>query len=406
MWWLGAWVGLLGCSASQDANRKFAGKEAAGVSVLEVQRPAGPDGQRVIRVATFNTALSRPESGELAGALSRSWDDKAKLVAEVIQRVRPDVVLLQEFDYDASGQSVHDFMANYLAVSRNGAEPIAYEHFYMPEVNTGVPVLDKVGRPMDVDGDGEVGGPGDAHGWGNYPGHYGMVVLSRWPMREYAEWGRIAWPRADLAVPRERVVGHGVTVRPSDFRLSSKCHTAIKLFVETDSDGAWSPLMVVMAHPTPPVFDGPEDRNGFRNYDELTLLISIAEAMRGASPFVVMGDLNADPNDGESRPGAMRRVLETPALQDVEPGSVGGVRWSAEQGGVNASHQTDARLDTADWNDETGPGNLRVDYVLPSVDLEVVGSGVFWPGPGDRWVYLNEASDHRLVWVDVVLPAE
>ena len=29
------------------------------------------------------------------------------------------------------------------------------------------------------------------------------------------------------------------------------------------------------------------------------------------------------------------------------------------------------------------PGNMRVDYVLPSAGLTVTGAGVFWPAPGE-----------------------
>ena len=50
-------------------------------------------------------------------------------------------------------------------------------------------------------------------------------------------------------------------------------------------------------------------------------------------------------------------------------------------------------------------GNLRVDYVLPSAGLKVTGAGVFWPVEGEPGAALIDASDHRLVWVDVVLPA-
>ena len=52
-----------------------------------------------------------------------------------------------------------------------------------------------------------------------------------------------------------------------------------------------------------------------------------------------------------------------------------------------------------------GPGNLRVDYVLPSATLAVSGAGVFWPAPGDPAAGVAAtASRHRLVWVDIVLP--
>lgn len=56
---------------------------------------------------------------------------------------------------------------------------------------------------------------------------------------------------------------------------------------------------------------------------------------------------------------------------------------------------------------------LRLDYVLPSRDLTVVGSGVFWPAsgePGREWLAdaadierAEYSSDHRLVWVDLQL---
>ena len=62
------------------------------------------------------------------------------------------------------------------------------------------------------------------------------------------------------------------------------------------------------------------------------------------------------------------------------------------------------RFDTADFDDEA-PGNLRVDYVLPSAGLEIAGAGVFWPIEGEPGAALIDASDHRLVWVDVTLPA-
>ena len=48
---------------------------------------------------------------------------------------------------------------------------------------------------------------------------------------------------------------------------------------------------------------------------------------------------------------------------------------------------------------------IRVDYLLPSTDLEVTGGGVFWPAPeedpeGHAWA--EAASDHRLVWLDLI----
>ncbi|MEM9139888.1 MAG: endonuclease/exonuclease/phosphatase family protein, partial [Pseudomonadota bacterium] len=69
--------------------------------------------------------------------------------------------------------------------------------------------------------------------------------------------------------------------------------------------------------------------------------------------------------------------------------------------------------DTADWPEANGPGNLRVDYVLPSRGLKLRGSGVFWPRSSDPLARLvgtkgrNQiSSDHRLVWIDIARGAE
>jgi hypothetical protein len=126
----------------------------------------------------------------------------------------------------------------------------------------------------------------------------------------------------------------------------------------------------------------------------------------GAS-FVVLGDLNADPEDGDGRREAVRALLAHPRVQDPRPASPGGAAAAAAQGGANATQRGDPALDTADWRDSGGPGNLRVDYALPSADLEVAGAGVFWPAPDGPLARLvtggrrPASSDHRLVWVDV-----
>lgn len=68
------------------------------------------------------------------------------------------------------------------------------------------------------------------------------------------------------------------------------------------------------------------------------------------------------------------------------------------QGGPNLTHRGDPRVDTADFS-EPVPGNLRIDYVLPSRPVRVLGSVVFGPVAADPLSALNDASDHHLVWV-------
>ena len=71
---------------------------------------------------------------------------------------------------------------------------------------------------------------------------------------------------------------------------------------------------------------------------------------------------------------------------------------------MNDSHIGDPALDTVDWSDDTGPGNLRVSYVLPDAGLKVTDSGVFWPLPDDPlYELLRDGPRHRLVWVDLEL---
>ena len=170
-----------------------------------------------------------------------------------------------------------------------------------------------------------------------------------------------------------------------------------------------------------PVFDGPEDRNGLRNHDEIAFFNRYLsgvplrdddgrEAAFEGGPFVLMGTLNADPIDGAARREALLELLAHPEVQDPRPTSKGAVAAALAQGGANVTHLGPAAADTADWRDEDGPGNMRVDYVLPSAGLEVQDAGVFWPAPrAEGYALVGDgaervSSDHRLVWVDIDLP--
>jgi len=92
------------------------------------------------------------------------------------------------------------------------------------------------------------------------------------------------------------------------------------------------------SHPTPPSFDGAEDRNGLRNADELLFWDDDVTSQKswwihdglgapGGLPvgeeFVVMGDLNSDPVDGDSVHSAIGSLLPNPYVQDPMPASAG-----------------------------------------------------------------------------------
>ena len=128
-----------------------------------------------IRVATFNTSLYSDQAGGLIQRLQRG-DASARKIAAVIQHQRPDLLLLNEFDYDAEGRAADLFQKCYLGKAQFGQKPITYKYRYFAPVNTGVP------SGFDLNGDGKTEGGNDAFGFGNHPGQYGMLVLSKFPI--------------------------------------------------------------------------------------------------------------------------------------------------------------------------------------------------------------------------------
>jgi len=115
-----------------------------------------------IRVATFNASLNRSSAGDLISDLTNSDNSQAQSVAEIIQRTDADVILINEFDYDATGEAASLFQKNYLGVGQNGQAAIAYPYAYAAPSNTGVV------SGFDLDNSGAAGdfAPNDAQGFG------------------------------------------------------------------------------------------------------------------------------------------------------------------------------------------------------------------------------------------------
>jgi hypothetical protein len=384
------------------------------VSMLVATLPVAAVGDHAdsVRFATFNASLNRFNEGDLANDLSTPDNAQAKVIAEIIQLTRPEVLLINEFDF--SEEALDLFRDNYLEVSQNGADPIEYPYAYIAPSNTGVP------SGHDLNNDGTVGGPDDAFGFGFFPGQFGMVVYSQHPIGDVRTFQEFLWkdmPRALLPVDPATGEGWYSPEELEDFRLSSKSHWDL----EIEIDGR--DIHFLVSHPTPPVFDGAEDRNGTRNHDEIRFWGDYVDPRRshyiyddegvrggleGREAFVIAGDQNSDPHDGDSVPGAIQQLLNHRLIIGrFSPTSTGGVWASDTQGGANLTHLSDPAADTADFSD-TAPGNLRADYVLPSKNLGISDSGVFWPAAGEphfalTGVFPFPSSDHRLVWVDVGL---
>jgi hypothetical protein len=383
---------------------------ATRVTVAE-EGPSGTD----LRIATYNASLNRQNAGDLIRDLSVTTNAQARAIADVVQLNAPDVVLLNEFDYDPGHRAADLFRTNYLEVGSNGTPGITYPYVYTAPSNTGVP------SGMDLNNDGTVGGPDDAFGYGAFEGQYGMVLYSKYPIdtANVRTFRNFLWKDMPGALlPTDPVSGSAGWFSPEELgkvRLSSKSHWDVPVSVGPKT------VHVLASHPTPPVFDGREDRNGKRNNDEIRLWADYIEGGKTAAylyddqgrrggldrgeRFVILGDQNSDPLDGGSLPGSIDQLLIHRLVQDPLPSAEGAAEASALQGGANARHRSLPAYDTADFEDQSA-GNLRVDYVLPSKNLPVLRSGVFWPRvgtPGSELtgIFPFPSSDHRLVYADL-----
>jgi hypothetical protein len=413
-------------------KRSLLGVAAAtfGLALVSAVATAAPP-QADVRFGTFNASLNRASAGLLTTHLSNpAVDDQfrrqAKNVAEVVQRVRPDVLLVNEFDpldnVDSDPGPEDLFRDNFLEVSQNGAQPIEYPYAFIAPSNTGVPS----GKDLDNSG-GAPGGPNDAFGFGFFPGQFGMVVYSRYPIdyENIRTFQLFKWKdMPGNLIPTPFYSPDEVEI----LRLSSKSHWDVPVLVGDKT------VHFLVSHPTPPVFDGPEDRNGRRNFDEIRFWADYVTpgksgyiydddgAFGGLEPgelFVIAGDQNSDPLDGDSIPGSIQQLLEHPLINTkTTPESAGAVEASTLQGLANTTHRSDPRFDTADFAD-TAPGNLHADYVLPRKTLQIVDAGVFWQLQSDPLFRLTgvfdfgawgsvggfPTSDHRSVWIDVTVPS-
>jgi hypothetical protein len=353
----------------------------------------------------------------------------------VIQRTNPDVVLLNEFDQvyldnDTFDQatteaSIQDFLANYLAVAQaDDTAPVFYPYYFVAPCNTGVQ------SGFDLDRNGRLGDPGDAFGFGEFPGRYAMVVLSKHRIKtqQVRSFQNFLWkdmPGALLPPDPNDANGDGdltsyYTAQELDvFRLSSKSHWDIP--VQIPDVGI---VHILASHPTPPVFDDgtateyPDpnvaDWNGLRNHDEIRFWADYVDRRRGGyiyddaewvaaggrTPrrpqggmngdrrFVIVGDQNADPVDGDATFNPIDLLLSNVRVDNsLTPSSAGAL----EQVPIGSNRET-----------KTASFNLRADYALPSVaGWDYLRGWVFWPLTTDFEADLLSASDHRMVVVDL-----
>lgn len=337
---------------------------------------AGPARAETLRVATWNVGLDREGPGLLVKDLAEGTEPQVGAIVRVLKALDADVILLTAVDYDRGGVALR-LLADQLALVG-----VDYPHQFSFRPNTGRQT------GFDVNGNGRVGDPRDAQGFGLFSGQGGMAVLSRLPLDEAGarDFSEFLW----------RDLPGGLGDDPPE--LAAVQRLATTGFWDVPVETTSGPLHLLAWHATPPVFDGPDDRNGCRNHDEAAfwrLLLDGGLPMAPPdSPLVLLGDGNLDPIDGDGHTEGISALLVHPALQDPAPLGTHGRAEPAQLG--------DPALDTALYGDI---GGLRLDYVLPSAGLMVTGTGVMWPPETDPlWPDLVAASHHFPVWVDINLP--
>jgi hypothetical protein len=333
-----------------------------------------------LRVATYNTELERKGPGLLLRDIRAGKDPQIAAVIAVITQTDPDILVLQGIDHDLNRVTLNAFAD---ALAEAGSN---YPHRFAGDTNRGVPT------GLDMNGDGKRGTANDAQGYGAFYGEGAMALLSKHPIQVEAvqDFTHTLWtdiPDAQLPMTADGPFPSQQVHRTQ--RLSSGGHWAVPLTLPDAST-----VTILTFHATPPVFDTEADYNGLRNHDEIRFWQLYLDGAFGPAPdqrFVIAGDANLDPADSEGRQQAIRSLLSDPRLQDPAPVSAGGNT-------TDQTHTGDPALDTASFPPPKGPGNLRVDYVLPSADWTVLDSGVHWPADDET---VTAASRHRLVWVDL-----
>ena len=368
-----------------------------------------------LRLATFNVSMEalnyveqtpnnspKVSGNELTQALHLNTQ-QIKNIAEIIQRVNPDIILLNEFDrVNNSQKNIHTFIKKYLANSQNNQASINYPYFYQGKVNTGVKVNGDVNQNSKINQH-----PSDMHGFGCFEGHYAMVLLSKYPINEpdIRTFQHFKWhdmPNALKPIDPTTNLPWFSEKTWQALRLSSKSHWDIPVNINGKT------VHVLASHPTPPVFDGPENRNSKRNHDEIRFWFDYISGEQGhyiyddlgkkgglsaQQVFIILGDQNASNMEGDAINASIDALLTSDKLQDPMPTSLGGQLHNAKN--INAKYHT------AYWG-------MRADYVLASaLGFTIKNAGVFWPQKSDETYRLIEnrqaSSDHRLVWVDVEL---
>lgn len=322
--------------------------------VLACSCTAATAQETTLRIATFNAELIRKGPGLLLRDILKGEDLQIAAFKSAMVEVRPDIIALQGLDYDLRKTTLKALTDD---LAKDG---LSYSYMFTTAPNAGQD------SGLDLNGNGQLGDADDAHGYGRFNGMGGMAVLSRFPIQNHAieDYSELLWRDLPNHIyPMKSGAPFGGADVFAVHRLSSRGHWVVPI-----STPDFGTLRLMTFHATPPLYDGTEDRNGRRNHDETAFWLDYLSRDDSTLPFVLAGTVNTDPERGSGRPEAINALLAYPKLQNPFD---------------NAP--------TADFK-EPLPGDLRVDYLLPSTGWHVVNHGM---------LRAPEASRHNLLWVDI-----
>ena len=111
-----------------------------------------PAVSETLRLASYTAALERNAPGLLYRDIIHGKSAQIHAALRLIATIQPDILALQRFDWDAELRAARAFQS---ALKAQGWE---MPHVLAPRPNTGV----------DIDGNGQIGGPGDAQSYGTF----------------------------------------------------------------------------------------------------------------------------------------------------------------------------------------------------------------------------------------------
>ncbi|MBW2522711.1 MAG: endonuclease/exonuclease/phosphatase family protein [Deltaproteobacteria bacterium] len=347
----------------------------------------GPSGS--VRIAQFNV------QGLSTDKLLDPANGQVRAVTEIVARFDPDILCIEELEYDLEGVPVAEQVpgrfdggaqnAARIAAALNAATSGApYEHTLITLSNSGFLWAGPDNGVLEFGSRG-AGELADMN--------YGIV--SRYPILkdQVRVVTDVAWSDLPDNVTAQMQSEIGAVV-PEGYPLFSKA----LVIAPIDVDG--EVLVIVLLHPVPPII---YPTWPYRNHDELGGARALLDGvLPGVDPlpedarFVLVGDLNADPDDGDSLPGAIRQLLDHPRLVPYQPEGAG-------TGGNNPQRNTNVSdCPSTTPIDPTASFQLQLDYLMPSATIgEPLDGGVFFPAESADFDLACRGSDHMMLWAEL-----